>query len=179
MLENAIKLVFKAHRGQVRRNDDIEFAYHPIAVAMMLQANGCNEEIVITGLLHDIIEDTSYDYEYLKEHYGSRIADNVLMLSEDKSIKNFRERKEKFFNKIEYVSNDLILIELFDKIHNLESDYDTYQKEGMDMYQRSNSTYEDIKWFYLEFRNIFRERIKNKTLLRRYEELIKYYFKKV
>ena len=179
MLENAIKLVFKAHRGQVRRNDDIEFAYHPITVGMMLQAHGCKEEIVISGLLHDIIEDTTYDYEYLKENYGNRIADNVLMLSEDNSITNFKERKEAFLNKIKYASDDLILIELFDKLHNLESDYDTYQKVGMDMYKKSTSTYEDIKWFYLEMLKLFTSRIKDQELIRRYKKIIDYYFKKV
>lgn len=179
MIDNAIKLVFKAHRGQVRRNGDIEFAYHPIAVGMMLQANGYSEEVVITGLLHDIIEDTTYDYEYLKEHYGNRIADNVLMMSEDNSITNFKERKEAFLNKIKYASNEIIIAELCDKLHNLESDYETYQKEGMKMYERSTSTYEDIKWFYLELSKIFNERVKNEVLLKRYNDIIKYYFKKV
>jgi len=47
----------------------------------MLKDIGCNEDVVVSGLLHDIIEDTEYNYEDIYERFGKTIADNVLFLS--------------------------------------------------------------------------------------------------
>lgn len=175
-LEKALKLVIKAHSGQKRRNEDIDFCYHPIAVAMNLQAYGMEEDIVIIGLLHDLIEDTEYDYEYIKNNFSKYIADSVLLLSEDKSIKDFKERKSKFLKQIEHIDEKLSIVELFDKMHNLTSDYDYYNKVGMEMYKTSNSNYETIRWFYLSILETCTNNIQDKNLVDKFEKVIKYYF---
>lgn len=61
-IEEAIHFVFMAFKGKKRIKENIELAYHSISVGMMLMEYGMSEEIVLTGLLHDIIEDTSYTY---------------------------------------------------------------------------------------------------------------------
>jgi guanosine-3',5'-bis(diphosphate) 3'-pyrophosphohydrolase len=173
-MEKAIKLVFIAHKGQMRRNANIEFSYHPISVGMMLQAYGCNEDIIITGLLHDLIEDTKYDYNYIKEHFTETIANNVLALSEDKTISDFKKRKETFINNLYNLNDDLIIVELFDKMHNLISDYELHQEIGSQIY---NNNYDDIKWYYLEMLKLFKIKIKDQKLISRYLELVNHYFK--
>lgn len=37
---------------------------------MILQESKCSEEVIATGLLHDILEDTSVTVEELKENFG-------------------------------------------------------------------------------------------------------------
>jgi guanosine-3',5'-bis(diphosphate) 3'-pyrophosphohydrolase len=175
-IEKALKLVIKAHSGQKRRNEDIDFCYHPIAVAMNLQAYNMKEDIIIIGLLHDLIEDTDCDYEYIKNNFNTYIADSVLLLSEDKSIKDFKLRKQSFLKQIQNIEEDLLIVELFDKMHNLTSDYNYYNKVGMDMYKTSNSNYETIKWFYLSILDICKDNIKNKELINKFENIINYYF---
>jgi guanosine-3',5'-bis(diphosphate) 3'-pyrophosphohydrolase len=175
-IEKAIQLVLKAHEGQKRRNDDIPFSYHPLSVAMNLQAYNNDEDLVVTSLLHDIIEDTIYDYNYIKENFSTLIADNVLLLSEDKEIKDFVTRKQKFLDQIQNISEDLLIIELFDKMHNLTSDYNTYNKIGMKMYERSTSSYENIKWFYLSILEIFENKISDKDLVNKFKTIVNYYF---
>jgi len=116
--EKAIKFVIKAFEGQKRIKEDIDMSFHSISVGFMLKSIGCSEEIVVSGFLHDIIEDTSYDYEYIKDNFGKKIADNVLILSEDITIKDFYKRKEVFIEKILQSNEDILLIELADKLHN-------------------------------------------------------------
>lgn len=71
---------------------------------------------------------------------------------------------------------NLILIELADKLHNLISDYDLYKIKGNEALSTLSTTYEMNKWFYLEFRKIFNERINNNTLLERYNDICDLYF---
>ena len=128
-LEEVIHFVFKAFKGKKRIKEDIDLSFHSICVGTMLKEIGMNEDIVITGYLHDIIEDTNYDYEYLKNKYGEVIASNVMYLSENRSIKDFKERKLEFINRLDSQDNDeLIVVEIADKLHNLLSDYELYKK---------------------------------------------------
>ncbi len=71
-LENAISFCFSAHEGQKRKHGNISFAIHPITVGMMLKDIGCDEDMVISGILHDVIEDTNYTYENIKSEFGRK-----------------------------------------------------------------------------------------------------------
>ena len=175
-LEEAIKLVFIAHKNQRRRNINIEFSYHPITVGFMLKEYGCRDEVVIAGLLHDLIEDTDYDYKYIFNKFGKEVADMVITVTEDNTIEDYRERKTAFIENIKKANDEIILIEFFDKLHNLLSDYETFLEKNT--YDLSSNKYEDVKWFYLSFLEIFEDRIKDQTLINRYKEIINLYFPK-
>ena len=174
--ETAIKFVIKAFEGQKRIKEDIDMSFHSISVGYMLKSIGCSEEIIISGFLHDIIEDTSYDYEYIKDNFGKKIANNVLILSEDITIKDFYKRKEVFIEKILQSNEDILLIELADKLHNLLSDYDLWKEKGNAALKTLDTTYEMNKWFYLKFKEIFNNRLKENELLSRYNNITKLYF---
>ena len=175
-LEQAIHFVFVAFGDKKRSKEDIFLSFHSITVGFMLKDLGCSEEVVLTGLLHDIIEDTLYDYNYIKDNYGEVIANNVFSVSEDLSIVNWRERKEKFINGMYSKSSDIVLVELADKLHNLVSDYDLYKKYGKEALSSSKATYEDNKWYYLEMQKLFNEKLDDNKLLKRYNELVNMYF---
>lgn len=174
--EKAIKFVIKVFEGQKRIKEDIDMSFHSITVGFMLKSIGCSEEVVVSGFLHDIIEDTSYDYEYIKDNFGKKIADNVLILSEDITIKDFYKRKEVFIEKILQSNEDILLIELADKLHNLLSDYDLWKEKGTYALKTLDTTYEMNKWFYLKIKEIFNNRLKENVLLKRYNDITKLYF---
>ena len=46
------------HAGQVRRTSGVPYFEHVVAVAWILDRAGFDEEVVIAGLLHDLVEDT-------------------------------------------------------------------------------------------------------------------------
>ncbi|MBQ8659918.1 MAG: HD domain-containing protein [Bacilli bacterium] len=176
-IEEVIHFVFKAFKGKKRIKEDIDLAFHSICVGTMLKDIGMGEDIVITGYLHDIIEDTNYDYEYLKNKYGSVIATNVMYLSENREIMDFKERKIEFINRLDSQDNDdLIVVEIADKLHNLLSDYELYKKNGKDALATLSTTYDMNKWYYLEMLNLFERRVSNNKLLDRYKEIVSIYF---
>ena len=175
--EEAIRLVVKAFEGMKRQKEDINLSIHSILVGNLLKNNGCSSDVVISGYLHDIIEDTKYDYNYLVENFGKVIADNVEAVSEDMSIPNWRDRKEVFIKSFDNKSDDVIYVEMADKLHNLLSDYHVWLEKGKEGLATSRASYEDNKWFYLEMKNLFNKRLSDDKLLDRYNEICDIYFK--
>lgn len=176
-IEEAIHFVFNAFENKKRIKENINLAFHSISVGFILKEYGYDDDIVLTGLLHDIIEDTTYDYDYLKEKYGLVIANNVLALSENKKIFNFKERKKDFIDRVNNLDDKLIIVELVDKLHNLMSDYELYKKIGKEALVTLNTSYEMNRWYYSELRDAFIKKIpSNNELLKRYNEIYKIYF---
>ena len=174
--EEIIHYVFKAFKGLKRKKEDIELCFHSIMVGNMLKNIGCNDTIVYIGYLHDIIEDTKYTYNDILDKYGKIIADGVLSLSEERSIENYVVRKTKFIEKLNMVDNDILLVELADKLQNLISDYEQFLIHGKDSLITECNNYEELKWFYVGLQKLFNKRIKNNILLDRYNEIMMLYF---
>lgn len=175
--EDILHFIFIAFKGLKRKKEDIDLVFHSVMVGNMLKNIGCSENIVYTGYLHDIIEDTKYSYEDLKERYGKELADNVQKLSENTKILNYKERKEEFINRLKTYNNNLILVELADKLQNLVSDYSLFLSLGKDALPTEAKTYEEIKWFYTELKKIFNEKLEENSLLERYNDIYEKYFK--
>ena len=174
--EQAIKFVIKALEGKKRIKEDIDLSFHSISVGVMLKNNNCDENTVTAGFLHDIIEDSDYDYEYIKENFGDVVADYVLNVSEDLSITDWKQRKIAFIENLEKCNSNIILIEVADKLHNLLSDYELWKKEGRQALATLNTTYDMNKWYYLEMKKLFNSKIKNSNLLDRYNQICDMYF---
>lgn len=175
--EKAIKFVIKAFECKKRIKEDINLSVHSITVGYMLKDIGCEEDVIISGFLHDIIEDTEYTYDYIEDNFGRSIADNILKVSEDKTINDWKERKKEFISRIKDSSEDIILLELADKLHNLISDYPLWEKSGFTALSTLNVTYDMNKWYYIEMAKIFNEKLdKNNKLLIRYNAICKVYF---
>lgn len=163
-LERAVKFAVKAHQGQ-KRKDGVDFICHPITVGMMLQQIGMKEKYIIIGFLHDIIEDTSYNYNDIKERFGDEIADAVRGLSEDKKIKDYKLRKAAFMAQIQNLEdNNLMYIECADKLHNLLYDYAKNPNIIADYSERR-------RWYYFEMQKIINQRCQG-PLVARFNEMI-------
>jgi len=72
--------------------------------------------------------------------------------------------------------NEIILIEVADKLHNLLSDYDLWKEKGNDALATLSTTYEMNKWYYLEMKKLFNEKLDKNELLERYNNICNLYF---
>lgn len=174
--EEIIHFVFEAFNGLKRKKENIDLSFHSIMVGNMLKNIGCDETTVFIGYLHDIIEDTKFTYNDLLEKYGKEIADGVLQLSENQNINDYIERKIKFIENLKNVNDNILIVEIADKLQNLISDYDLYLTDGKESLITECNNFEELKWYYLELQKLFNERINTNQLLDRYNEMIKIYF---
>lgn len=87
-LSKALLIAARAHSKQVRKSDGSPYILHLIEVMDLLTNIGdvSDEDIVLAGLLHDIIEDTKVTKSELLNSFGSRVANIVSALSDDKTL---------------------------------------------------------------------------------------------
>lgn len=175
--EKILHFIFIAFQGMKRKKENIDLVFHSVMVGNMLKNINSSEIIVNTGYLHDIIEDTSYTYEDIANKFGKQLADNVSKLSEDKTITDYKERKQEFINRLKNHDSDLLLVELADKLQNLVSDYELFSKQGKESLPTEGKNYSQIKWFYTSLKDLFNEKLNNNTLLERYNNIYEEYFK--
>ena len=75
-LSKAYSFALEAHKNQ-KRVSGAPYAVHPIAVADILAELKLDSATIITGLLHDTIEDTKATYELVLKEFGKEVADLV------------------------------------------------------------------------------------------------------
>ena len=75
-IAHAYDVAEKMHRGQLRKSGE-PYLIHPMAVAEMLADLGMDEETIIAGLLHDVVEDTPVTHEDIVNEFGEEIAEMV------------------------------------------------------------------------------------------------------
>ncbi len=73
LLRRAYRFARKHHLGQYRRSGE-PYITHPIAVAQILANLEMDVPTLSSGLLHDVVEDTSVTHEFLTERFGPEIA---------------------------------------------------------------------------------------------------------
>ena len=76
MLDRAIDIATEAHANQKRASGD-PYITHPLAVASFLISWGMDINSIVSGVLHDTVEDTSVTIEYVEETFGKDIANLV------------------------------------------------------------------------------------------------------
>ena len=125
LIKKAYLIAEKMHQGQLRKSGE-PYLIHPVCVAKILAEIGMDEDTIIAGLLHDVVEDTPYTIEDLKKDFGEDIAllvDGVTKLGsivfESKEERQAENLRKMFLA----MSKDIrvIIIKLADRLHNLRT----------------------------------------------------------
>jgi (p)ppGpp synthase/HD superfamily hydrolase len=124
ILERALRLAAQAHDGQVRKGSPVPYIQHPMAVAMILDRMGFEEEVVIAGLLHDLVEDTEVALDVIRSAFGDAVAETVAGCSEVKldssgQKRPWADRKRDHLETLKAASLSTKAVTLADKLHNL------------------------------------------------------------
>lgn len=167
-IQQAINLASRLHSGQVRKGDvDLPYISHPFSVAWILSNYTDDEDVIISGLLHDILEDVKgYYYEDLKRDFGVKVAEIVKGVSEDKDPNvesdekaTWEDRKTKYLARLDNDSNESLMVCAADKIHNLQSMIDAYQGKGEALWDSFNSPKEKKLWLYQEITKTLKKKL--------------------
>ena len=124
-LNKAYNYAIKAHENQRRASGD-PYSNHPIEVASILTELELDSATIVTGLLHDTIEDTYATYDNIKEEFGEEIADlveGVTKISIFENQANANSKAENFRKLILATSKDIrvLLVKLADRLHNMRT----------------------------------------------------------
>lgn len=80
-----IALVHETHNSQLDKGGK-PYVLHPLTVALTLVSQGYDNNTIITGLFHDVVEDNHYSIEDLHQmRYSQEVLDALMLLTHDKS----------------------------------------------------------------------------------------------
>ena len=125
IVHKAYQLAKGAHIGQSRK-DGSQFITHPLSVARILADLNMDLYTIVTGLLHDVVEDTSIDLKKIKEEFNSTVAflvDGVSKVSY-LDFKNTQQKDSENMRKmVVAMAKDVrvILVKLADRLHNMRT----------------------------------------------------------
>ena len=132
-LYEIINFIIEAHEGQYRKSGE-PYCVHPILVACITAHFSKDEAIIATALLHDVVEDTNFSLEYVREKWGSDIAHmvdgltKIVEIREHEFIASDEQSNTKTissaltFRKMLIASIDdvrVLVVKLCDRLHNM------------------------------------------------------------
>jgi len=130
LLLDAYTVASYAHREQSRQSGE-PYVTHPIAVAAILAELHMDPDTLAAGLLHDVVEDTELDLDYLRAHFGDSIAnlvDGVTKLKRINEMGNAQQgiadAKAESLRKMFLAMVDdirVVIIKLADRLHNMRT----------------------------------------------------------
>ncbi|MEQ8201781.1 MAG: bifunctional (p)ppGpp synthetase/guanosine-3',5'-bis(diphosphate) 3'-pyrophosphohydrolase [Syntrophomonadaceae bacterium] len=125
LIAKAYNYAVIAH-GEQKRKSGEPYIIHPVAVALILTEIEMDSASICAALLHDVIEDTSFDYKSLEQEFGEEIAMLVEGVTKLSRI-NFKTKEEAQAENLRKMflamAKDIrvVLIKLADRLHNMRT----------------------------------------------------------
>ena len=126
LITKAFNFARQAHKG-VRRHSGEPYIMHPLAVARIVSKEiGLGSTSICAALLHDVVEDTDYTVEDIRNLFGDKIAEIVNGLTKISGGvfgAHASEQAENFKKLLLTMSEDIrvILIKIADRLHNMRT----------------------------------------------------------
>ncbi|MDX1762108.1 MAG: RelA/SpoT family protein [Christiangramia sp.] len=126
LIRKAFDTAVDAHKDQRRKSGEA-YIFHPIAVAKIVASEiGLDATSIAAALLHDVVEDTAYTLEDLKEMFGetvAKIVDGLTKISNLKKDQDVSLQAENFRKMLLTLNDDVrvIIIKIADRLHNMQT----------------------------------------------------------
>lgn len=134
IIEKAFLFSEKAHEGQLRRSGE-PYISHPLSVAGILADLKLDVDTIMTGLLHDTVEDTPVTLEDIQREFGETVAylvDGVTKIGQMNFRNSFEKQGENIRKMIVSMGKDVrvVLVKLADRLHNMRTlNHMPYEKQ--------------------------------------------------
>ena len=126
LIEKAYNLASMAHKNQLRKSGE-PYIIHPLSVAIILAELQLDKETIVSGILHDVVEDTVITDEELRDQFGNYVAlivDGVTKLEKIRYNGDKLEYQAENLRKMFLaMSKDIrvLVIKLADRLHNMRT----------------------------------------------------------
>ena len=136
LFEDAVIFAAQKHNGKFRKANHAPALLHSMEVAHIISTMTSDVNVMVAGLLHDVVEDTDGTLDEIRERFGDRVAELVdsetenRYEGEDKTL-SWEKRKEESIKKLKLLNDrDAEILWLADKLSNIRSLADAYSEQG-------------------------------------------------
>jgi GTP pyrophosphokinase len=147
----AFLLAERAHGDQIRKGSGVPYITHLMAVSAIIGEYGGDEDQMIAGLLHDVLEDRGHvvSLSQIRGMFGWRVAMIVESCSDTmvKPKPPWEERKRAYLEKLAQESPVVKLVSAADKLHNARALVRDYAEVGEAMWTRFNASKHRQCWY--------------------------------
>ena len=165
-IEQAIRAATVLHNGQTRKGKSpYPYISHLIAVAFLLRDYTNDEDIIISGLLHDTLEDTDYTPEELEKDFGKKVRAIVEGVTDvqkhERSQYTWKERQEHYFKALSLAPLESLFVSAADKIHNMRSIVEEYNDDTEAFGRQFGTSFDDVAVKYDKLNALLHDRLKS------------------
>jgi (p)ppGpp synthase/HD superfamily hydrolase len=119
LLDVAVLKAFKYHHNQQRKFCDEPYVYHCLRVGSLVGDYTNDEDLVIAGVLHDIVEDTEATLDDVRRWFGNDVANLVDELTNDLKQLRLMGKRNYMFEKFSNLSDGALIVKSLDRLDNL------------------------------------------------------------
>ncbi|MFG0328608.1 MAG: HD domain-containing protein [Phycisphaerales bacterium] len=124
--QKAATLGARFHRNQIRKDGETPYFSHPVRVALTIREvfEIDDPAILAAALLHDVIEDTTADYDDVLDACGEEVADIVAAMTKDMRVREDRREPQydEMLSKASWKARAVKLADVFDNFSDAHSE---------------------------------------------------------
>jgi (p)ppGpp synthase/HD superfamily hydrolase len=129
-INHALAYAAKHHDRQVRKGTKLPYLTHPANVAVILTRYDCDEDTVVAGILHDVVEDCIRDgytrgmlEQRMGEKFGEFVLQTVLQVThrrlDDEGVElSSDQRKQDYLERLSQAGKAALWVCAADNVHN-------------------------------------------------------------
>lgn len=167
----ALNMAAEAHAGQVRKCAEnvlgvpLPYITHPVAVCVLVQRYGGNEDQLIGALLHDVLEDGGAQWAGpIREAFGAVVLEIVEFCTDGVPDsaghkRPWRERKEAYLAHLAGADGPGLLVSASDKLANLQAILLDLHELGDAVWSRFTGGRDGSLWYYQKLVEAFSGRV--------------------
>lgn len=156
LIDRAIELAVKAHKKQKRKGTSKAYITHPFAVSVLLARAGCSEEVIVAGILHDVVEDARIKPDRIREEFGEKVGSIVEKCTEPDKRRCWEKRKQHTLDSLKEAGLDVKFVACADKLHNIRTIARDYRAVGDRVWRRFRRGRDDQKRYYESLAQLLR-----------------------
>ena len=144
VLDRAIGLAVRAHKGMRRKTEGLPYIMHPLQVVVIASTMTDDPEVLAAAVLHDTVEDAGVAFDEIERVCGARVARLVASETEEKHPEmdladSWKLRKTESLERLAAAEDPgTKIMWLSDKLANLRGFYHVWQERGDDLWQDFN-----------------------------------------
>jgi (p)ppGpp synthase/HD superfamily hydrolase len=120
LIDKAIYWAKKYHDGQFRKSGEPYYT-HPLEVAYMVSEYKLTTNVIVTAVLHDVVEDSGATVGMIVDAFSWRIAEMVDRLTRDRPDGSKLSVEEILSNAYEKDDKEALLVKAVDRLHNMQT----------------------------------------------------------